>query len=77
MQISEYGKRDSGIVLIQPVDDHDLSWIEIEAGWIREYAGMDFRRPAAAWSGGTLSAGLPLTPKPKMRPITFPKTGSI
>ena len=43
MQISEYGKLDSPIVLIQPVDDHDLSWIEIETGWIREYAGMDFR----------------------------------
>ena len=43
MQINEYGKHDSPIILIQPVDDHDLSWIEIEAGWIKEYAGMDFR----------------------------------
>ena len=43
MQINEYGKPNSPIVLIQPVDDHDLSWIEIEAGWIKEYAGMDFR----------------------------------
>ena len=43
MQINEYGKPDSPLVLIQPVDDHDLSWIEIEAGWIKEYAGMDFR----------------------------------
>ena len=43
MQINEYGKPDSPLVLIQPVDDHDLAWIEIEAGWIKEYAGMDFR----------------------------------
>ena len=43
MQINEYGKLNSPIVLIQPVDDHDLSWIEIEAGWIKEYAGLDFR----------------------------------
>ena len=42
MQINEYGKPDSPLVLIQPVDDHDLAWIEIEAGWIKEYAGMDF-----------------------------------
>ena len=43
MQINEYGKPDASIVLIQPVDDHDLAWIEIEAGWIKEYAGMEFR----------------------------------
>ena len=43
MQINEYGKPDSPLVLIQPVDNHDLAWIEIEAGWIKEYAGMDFR----------------------------------
>ncbi len=43
MRIYEYGHPDSPLVLIQPVDDHDLSWIEIEFGWIREYAGKDFR----------------------------------
>jgi hypothetical protein len=43
MQINEYGTPDSPIVLIQPVDHHDLSWMEIEAGWIKEYAGMEFR----------------------------------
>ena len=40
--MNEYGKPGSPIVLIQPVDHHDLSWMEIEAGWIKEYAGMDF-----------------------------------
>ena len=42
MQIREYGNPDSSIVLIQPVDDHDLSWMEIEVSWIKSLAGNDF-----------------------------------
>ena len=49
MQISEYGKRDSPIVLIHPADDHDLAWIEIEAGRIRENVG---RNPEAGRGAG-------------------------
>ena len=42
MQIHEYGNPGSSIVLIQPVDDHDLFWMDIEISWIRSLAGSDF-----------------------------------
>lgn len=41
MQINEYGKPDSPMVLIQLVDQHHLSWMEVETGWIREYADTE------------------------------------
>ena len=43
MQIHEYGNPDSSLVLIQPVDDRDLSWMDVEASWIRSLAGSGFR----------------------------------
>lgn len=43
MEILEYGTADSKIVLIQPVDDHDLAGIENEVRTIRELSGGDFR----------------------------------
>ena len=43
MQVFEFGKPEAGILLIQPVDDHDLSGIESEVSRIRELAGEDFR----------------------------------
>ena len=42
MQIHEYGKPDASIVLIQPVDDHDLSWMDIEVCRIKRLIGNDF-----------------------------------
>ena len=42
MQILEYGNPSSSLVLIQPVDDHDLSWMDVEVSWIRSLAGSDF-----------------------------------
>ena len=43
MTVYEYGNREARIVLIQPVDDHDLSGIENEVRTIRELIGADFR----------------------------------
>ena len=43
MMIFEYGNMGSRTVLIQPVDDHDLSEIENEVRTIRELTGADFR----------------------------------
>lgn len=43
MQTYEFGKREASIVLIQPVDDHDLSVIESEVTAIQELTGTDFR----------------------------------
>ena len=46
MQIYEVGERASDILLIQPVDDHDLELIESEAAAIRRLAGQDFHLTA-------------------------------
>ena len=46
MQIYEVGERSSDILLIQPVDDHDLELIESEAAAIRQLAGRDFHLTA-------------------------------
>ena len=42
MDILEFGNRDANIVLIQPVDAHDLEVIEREAALIREFTKKDF-----------------------------------
>ena len=39
----EYGSKDSSIVLIQPVDEHDIEVLEREVEEIRNLAAMDFR----------------------------------
>lgn len=43
MDVFEYGNRDAKIVLIQPVDEHDLGMIEREIAAIRERTMKDFR----------------------------------
>ena len=43
MKVYEYGNPDAEIVLIQPVDDHELSVIENEISHIREMTAVDFR----------------------------------
>ena len=43
MKTYEYGNIDADIVLIQPVDDHDLSGMETEITALREQAKKDFR----------------------------------
>lgn len=43
MDVFEYGNRDAKIVLIQPVDEHDLDMIESEIAAIRERTVKDFR----------------------------------
>lgn len=40
--IYRFGAPDAGAVLIQPVDEHDLAFIENEAEYIRQRAGTDF-----------------------------------
>ncbi|MBR0157694.1 MAG: esterase [Clostridia bacterium] len=40
--IYRFGIPDAGAVLIQPVDEHDLAFIENEAEYIRQRAGTDF-----------------------------------
>ena len=42
MERLEFGNRDADIVLIQPVDAHDLEVIEKEAALIREFTKKDF-----------------------------------
>ena len=42
MEISEFGNPQSDIVLIQPVDDHDLEGIENEFAEIKRYSEKDF-----------------------------------
>ena len=42
MEIIKFGQADSSNVLIQPVDNHDLSYIEKEAELIKEAAGDDW-----------------------------------
>ncbi len=43
MTVFEYGKKDAQIILLQPVDEHDLSSIENELAVIRENSEKDFR----------------------------------
>ena len=43
MTVHEYGIPDSSTVLIQPVDEHDLSVLENEIRTIEELSGRDFR----------------------------------
>lgn len=43
MRVFEYGKKEATVVLIQPVDDHDLSYLENEISLICEMAKTDFR----------------------------------
>ena len=43
MTVHEYGIPDSSTVLIQPVDEHDLSVLEYEIRTIEELSGRDFR----------------------------------
>ena len=43
MEQFEYGSPDARAVLIQPVDEHDLAFIESEVSLIREKAPADFR----------------------------------
>lgn len=42
MQILEYGNPDSPLILIQPIDDHDLAWMNTEISWIRSLADPGF-----------------------------------
>lgn len=42
MNISRYGNPDADIVLIQPVDDHDLAGIENEVAEIQRLTDQDF-----------------------------------
>ena len=43
MTVHEFGDPNTRIVLIQPVDDHDLAMIENEAALIKEKCGEGFR----------------------------------
>lgn len=43
MTVYEYGNPQAALVLVQPVDEHDLSLIEREVAQIRDRAGQDFR----------------------------------
>ena len=43
MLTHEYGDLAADVVLIQPVDDHDLAEIEIEQAAVRERTAKDFR----------------------------------
>ncbi len=43
MEISEYGNRNAGIVLLRPADEHDMELIGNEISMIREKTGADFR----------------------------------
>lgn len=42
MNIYEYGNSDAAIVLVQPVDDHDMAGLEAEVAEIRRLAEKDF-----------------------------------
>ena len=46
MDISEYGSKEAPVVLVQPVDGHDLAFIEDEISLIRERVSADFRLAA-------------------------------
>ncbi len=43
MTVHEFGNSDADIVLIQPVDEHDLSGLENEVALIKKISGIDFR----------------------------------
>lgn len=54
MELLEYGTPGASRILIQPVDDHDLSVMESEVSWIRKMVGDNFRLIAvkiADWNG--------------------------
>ena len=42
MEIMEHGNKSADILLLQPVDEHDLALLEQEISLIREHTGMDF-----------------------------------
>ena len=42
MTVFEYGNPNMGIVLVQPVDDHDMSVIDSEVRYIRELTDQEF-----------------------------------
>lgn len=42
MEIYEFGNSSSDIVLVQPVDEHDMENLEKEISLISEYSGKDF-----------------------------------
>ena len=42
MEIMERGNKSADILLLQPVDEHDLALLEQEISLIREHTGMDF-----------------------------------
>ena len=42
MTVFEYGNLNAGIVLIQPVDDHDMSVMDSEVRYIRELTDKEF-----------------------------------
>ena len=43
MKIFEYGNPNADIILIQPVDDHDMAYIENEVALIKESSNKDFK----------------------------------
>lgn len=42
MQILEYENTDSGILLLQPVDEHDLEVMDSEVAWIKRLTDREF-----------------------------------
>ena len=42
MTVFEYGNPNTGIVLVQPVDDHDMSVMDSEVRYIRELTDQEF-----------------------------------
>ena len=42
MTVFEYGNPNAGIVLVQPVDDHDMSVMDSEVRYIRELTDQEF-----------------------------------
>ena len=42
MTVFEYGNPNAGIVLVQPVDDHDMSVMDSEVRYIRELTDQRF-----------------------------------
>ena len=42
MTVFKYGALNSGIVLVQPVDDHDMSVLDSEVSYIRELTDKEF-----------------------------------
>ena len=43
MNTFEHGEPDASVVLIQPVDDHDLAFLENEVAFIKEMTDIDFK----------------------------------